>query len=396
MVSFELTPEQREIQAWVHEFALKEIRPHAAYYDRTEEFPWSIVKKAAQVGLYSFEFMQTLFADESGILPAIVAEELAWGDAGCALAIQGTGLPVMAIFSQGTPDQILKWIPACYGTVEEPAVAAYCVTEANAGSDVSLLRASAKPVEGGYLINGEKVFITNGGLGGVHVVVATLDPLLGLRGQATFIVAPGTPGLSMGTKYEKIGIRASHTASVVLQDVFVPNDCLLGGEEKLQQKLERARSGAPSHSAGALRTFELTRPIVGAQALGVARAAFEFALQYAKTRQQFGRPLIENQGISFKLADMALEIEATRALIWRALWLGKNGQIDRAQGSMAKLKAAEVAIQVTGEAIQICGGYGYMKDFPVGRWHQDSRIFAIFEGSSEIQKIVISRALAAL
>lgn len=396
MVSFELTPEQKEIQAWVHEFALKEIRPYAAQYDQSEEFPWPIIKKAAEAGIYSFEFMQQMFADESGILPALVAEELAWGDAGIALALQGTGLPVMAIFSGGTPEQILQWIPACYGTVEAPAVAAYCVTEAGAGSDVSLLRTSAKKVAGGYLLNGEKTFITNGGLGGVHVVVATVDPTLGLRGQATFILAPATHGLTMGEKYSKMGIRASHTASVVLQDVFVPSDCLLGGEEKLQQKLERARSGAPSRAAGALKTFELTRPLVGAQALGIARAAFEQALAYAKVRTAFGHPIIEHQAIAFKLADMAVEIESTRQLIWHALWLGKNSTIDLAQGSMAKLKAAEVAIRVTDEAIQICGGYGYIREFGIERLHRDAKIFSLFEGTSEIQRLVISRALAAL
>ena len=380
----------------MHEFALKEIRPHAAYYDQTEEFPWPIVKKAAQAGIYSFEFMQQMFADESGILPAIVAEELAWGDAGIALAIQGTGLPVMAIFSQGTPEQIMQWIPACYGTLEEPALGAYCVTEANAGSDVSSLLTSAKRVEGGYLLNGTKTFTTNGGIAKVHVVVAAVDPSFGLRGQATFIVPPGTPGLTMGEHYSKMGIRASWTAEVVLQDVFVPDDCLLGGAEKLQKKLERAHSGAPSHSAGALKTFELTRPIVGAQALGVARAAFEHALAYAKERKQFGHPLIENQAIAFQLADMATELEAARALIWHALWLAKHDAIDRAQGSMAKLKAAEVAIKITNEAIQIFGGYGYIREFGIERLARDAHIFNLFEGTREMQRLVISRALSAL
>ena len=396
MVSFELTPEQKEIQSWVHEFALKEIRPHAAYYDQTEEFPWPIVKRAAEVGIYSFEFMQQMFADESGLLPAIVAEELAWGDAGCALALQASGLPAMAIFSGGTPEQIMQWIPACYGTPAEPALGAYCVTEANAGSDVSMLRASAKRVESGWLLNGVKSLISNGGIAKVHVVVATVEPTLGLRGQATFIVPPGTPGLSVGEHYSKMGIRASWTAEVVLQDVFVPSDCLLGGEEKLNKKLERARAGAPSRSAGALKTFELTRPLVGAQALGVARAAFEMALVYAKERKQFGHPIIENQAIAFQLADMSMAIEAARALIWHALWLGKHDQIDRAQGSMAKLMAAEVAIKVTNEAMQIFGGYGYLKEFNIERLVRDAHIFNLFEGTREVQRLVISRALAAL
>jgi acyl-CoA dehydrogenase len=200
----------------------------------------------------------------------------------------------------------------------------------------------------------------------------------------------------MGKKEKKMGIRASHTAEVLFEDVRVPADCLLGGEEKLQAKIERAKAGQHSRSSVALKTFELSRPIVGAQALGIARAAFEFALQYAKERKQFGRPIIENEAIAFMLADMATEIEATRALIWRAIWEGRSGgEFKKAEGSMAKLKAGEVAVRVTEQAIQICGGYGYIRDFPVEKWHRDAKIYTLFEGTSEIQRLVISRALAA-
>jgi alkylation response protein AidB-like acyl-CoA dehydrogenase len=193
-----------------------------------------------------------------------------------------------------------------------------------------------------------------------------------------------------------MGIRASDTSEVILEDVRVPSDYLLGGEEKLEAKLARARSGLSSRSSVALKTFESTRPVVGAQALGIARAAFEFALQYAKERKQFGRPIIENQAVAFKLADMATEIEAARGLIWRALWESRNGgEFKKAEGSMAKLKAGEVAVKVTEEAIQICGGYGYIRDFPVEKWHRDAKIYTLFEGTSEIQRLVISRAIAA-
>jgi acyl-CoA dehydrogenase len=193
-----------------------------------------------------------------------------------------------------------------------------------------------------------------------------------------------------------MGIRASHTGEVILEDVRVPADCLLGGDERLEAKLARGRAGTSSRSNVAMKTFEATRPIVGAQALGIARAAFEFALDYAKQRKQFGRPIIDNQAIAFKLADMALEIEAARALIWRALWEGRNGgEFKKAEGSMAKLKASEVAVKVTEEAIQICGGYGYIRDFPVEKWHRDAKIYTLFEGTSEIQRLVISRTLAA-
>jgi acyl-CoA dehydrogenase len=398
MVSFELTDDQREIRDWVHGFAEREIRPVAPHYDEAEEFPWEVVHKAAEIGLYSPEFLAQTFQDETGIMPALVAEELTWGCAGIALAIQGTGLPVAAIFNQGTPEQIATWVPACYGKPKEPVVGAFCATEADAGSDVSAYKTRAVKSNGDWVVNGEKVFITNGGIADVHVVVATVDPALGSRGHASFVVPKGTAGLSQGKKEKKLGIRASHTATVVLNDVRVPSECLLGGEEKLEAKLARAREGqSTGRSNVAMKTFEATRPLVGAQALGIARAAFEFALQYAKERRQFGRPIIENQAIAFKLADMAVEIEAARGLIWRALWEGRSGgKFTMAEGSMAKLKAGEVAVKVTDEAIQICGGYGYIREFPVEKWHRDAKIYTIFEGTSEIQRVVISRALAAM
>src|SRR5213078_1667489 len=382
MISFELTDEQREIRDWVHAFAEKEIRPVAAQYDESEEFPWPVVKKAAEVGLYGVDFLQQTYADSTGIMPALVSEELTWGCAGIALAIQGTGLPIAAIFSQGTPDK--------------PALGAFAVTEPDAGSDVSSMKTRAVRKNGEWVLNGQKIFITNGGIADVHVVVAAVEPDLGTRGQASFVVPPGTKGLRMGKKEKKMGIRASHTAEVLLEDCTVPAENVLGGMEKLEGRLARAREGKSQRSSTALKTFELSRPIVGAQALGIARAAFEFALQYAKERKQFGRTLIENEAIAFMLADMATEIEATRALIWRALWEGRNGgEFTKAEGSMAKLKAGEVAVKVTEQAIQICGGYGYIRDFPVEKWHRDAKIYTLFEGTSEIQRLVISRALAA-
>ena len=397
-VSFDLTDEQKEIRDWVHDFAEREIRPVAHEYDEKEEFPWEVVQKAAEIGLYSHEFLGQTFGDATGIMPALVAEELTWGCAGIALAIQGTGLPVAAIFGQGTPEQISTWIPECYGTPKDVKLGAFCATEADAGSDVSAYKTTAVKQNGDWVLNGEKVFITNGGIANVHVVVASVDRELGSRGHASFVVPPNTPGLTQGKKEKKLGIRASHTATVVLNDVRVPSDCLLGGEEKLEAKLARARGGqSTGRSNVAMKTFESTRPVVGAQALGIARAAFEFALQYAKERKQFGRPIIENQAIAFKLADMAMEIQAARAMIWRALWESRNGgEFKMAEGSMAKLKAGEVAVWVTDQAIQICGGYGYIRDFPVEKWHRDAKIYTIFEGTSEIQRLVISRALQAM
>jgi acyl-CoA dehydrogenase len=229
----------------------------------------------------------------------------------------------------------------------------------------------------------------------VHVVTASVDPELGSRGQAVFVVPPGTPGLAAGRKLGKLGLRASHTADVFLAQVRVPGRCLLGGREALAQRLAQARSGQPAAGQAAMRTFELTRPAVGAQAVGIARAAYEYALAYASGRVQFGRPIVEHQAVAFALADMRTEIDAARLLVWRAAWMGKNGRrFDAGQGSMSKLKAGEVAVAVTERAVQILGGAGYLADHPVERWYRDAKVYTIFEGTSEIQRLVIARAIS--
>jgi acyl-CoA dehydrogenase len=397
MPHFGLTEEQVEFRKWLHEFAEKEVRPAAPHYDETEEFPWPVVKKAAEIGLYAFDFYQQSATDESGLFLVLASEELAWGCAGIALGILGTGLPLAALASSGTPEQLMKWVPLMFGTPDDPRLGAFAVTEPQAGSDVSSLRTTAKRERDGWLLNGRKVFITNGGIADVHIVVATVDPNLGHRGQASFVIGKDTPGLSQGKKERKLGIRASHTAEVVLEDCWIPGDQLLGGEERLQAKIEKAKHGEKTgRTSGALATFEATRPLVGAQALGIARASWEFARDYAKERQTFGRPIIEHQGVAFKLADMAMETDAARLLVWRAAWMARTGQpFVHAEGSMSKLKAGEVAVRVAEEAVQILGGYGYIKDFPVEKWYRDAKIYCLFEGTSEIQRLVISRSLAA-
>jgi acyl-CoA dehydrogenase len=411
MIGFELAEDQVAAQKWAREFAEKEIRPVAPGYDESEDFPWPVVKKAAEVGLYGLDFYRMIGEDDSGILQPLIVEELCWGCAGISLGIFGSGLPLVALMGSGTPDQIATWAPRMFGTPEDPSVAAFAVTEPGAGSDVSSLRTRAVRDGGDWVLNGQKVFITNGGIADVHVVVATVDPSLGHRGQASFVVPPGTPGLRQGKKERKLGIRASHTAEVLLEDCRLPADCLLGGEERLNAKLEAARSRAAGEArspgageardkdqrrtsgSGALRTFEATRPIVGAQAVGIARAAFEFARDYARERTQFGKPIAAQQAVAFKLADMATEIDAARLLVWRASWMARNGApFAHAEGSMSKLKAGEVAVRVTDEAIQVLGGYGYIRDFPVEKWHRDAKIYCLFEGTSEIQRLVISRA----
>jgi acyl-CoA dehydrogenase len=398
--SLDLSEDQQTIQAWVHEFAEDVVRPAAHEWDEREEFPWPVVKEAAAVGLYGWEFMASSLSDPAGLTLPIAIEELFWGDAGIGLSIMGSGLAAAGISGNGTPDQIMEWVPQCYGTAEDVKLGAFCVSEPDAGSDVSSLRTRAVYDEttDEWVLNGTKAWITNGGIADVHVVVAAVDPELKGRGQASFVVPPGTPGLSMGQKYQKHGIRASHTAEVVLEDVRVPGRCLLGGKDRLDEKLARAREAG--HSGGkqpAKSTFEATRPAVGAQALGVARAAYEFALDYAKERVAFGKPIIMNQAIAFKLADMKTEIDAARLLVHRAAWMAATKKTFVAgEGSMSKLKASEVAVWVTEQAIQILGGYGYTREYPVERWHRDAKIFTIFEGTSEIQRLVISRNISGL
>jgi acyl-CoA dehydrogenase len=396
-MDFQLTEDHLTTRKWAHDFADKEIRPVASEYDESEDFPWPVVKRAAEIGLYSKDFWTDMVAgDPSGLILPLVMEETSWGCAGISLGIFGTGLPLAALAYSATPEQLREWAPRMFGTTSEPRIAAFAVTESGAGSDVSALRTTARRDGDEWVLKGRKVFITNGGIADVHVVVATVDPELGHRGQAAFIVGPDTPGLSQGKKERKLGIRASHTAEVILDDCRVPLENVAGGMERLEAKLEAARSKNGTRQHHALKTFEMTRPSTAAQALGIARAALEYAVGYAKERSTFGKPIIEHQGIAFKLADMAMEVDASRLLTWRAAWMAKNGvDFNHAEGSMSKLKASETAVAVTEQAVQILGGYGYVKDFPVEKWYRDAKIYTIFEGTSEIQRLVISRALAA-
>ncbi|MGW3569246.1 acyl-CoA dehydrogenase family protein [Streptomyces sp. NPDC000941] len=399
--SFELDDDQKAVRDWIHGFAVDVMRPAAAEWDEREETPWPIIQEAAKIGLYSLDFYAQQYFDPTGLGIPMTMEELFWGDAGIALSIVGTSLAAVAVLANGTEEQVGTWIPPMYGDANDVKVAAFCSSEPDAGSDVAALRTRAvyDEAKDEWVINGTKTWVTNGGIAGVHVVIASVDPELGARGHASFVVPPGTPGLSQGQKFKKHGIRASHTAEVVLEDVRVPGHCLLGGKEKLDERLararERARSGTERGKNAAMATFEASRPAVGAQAVGVARAAYEVALEYAKTRVQFGRPIIDNQGIAFQLADMRTRIDAARLLVWRASWMATAGKpFTAAEGSMSKLFAGETAKAVTAQAVQILGGNGFTREYPVERMHRDAAIFTIFEGTSEIQRLVIARTLS--
>jgi alkylation response protein AidB-like acyl-CoA dehydrogenase len=407
-----LTEDQQTVQKWVHEFAENVVRPVAAEWDEREQTPWPVIQEAAKAGLYSLDFFAQQWGDESGISIPIVMEELFWGDAGIGLSIVGTTLGVAGILSSGTMDQIGEWVPQCFGTEDDVKLAALAVSEPGAGSDVSSMKTRAVYDEATdeWVLNGVKTWITNGGIADVHVVVAAVDPALKARGQASFVIGPDFKGrgLAQGQKFKKHGIRASHTAEVVLDDLRLPGSALLGGKGKLDERLAKAQERAAALARGeqvtsartkggqaAMATFEASRPSVGAQAVGIARAAYEYALDYAKTREQFGRPIVQNQAIAFMLADMKMKIDAARLLVWRAAWMGKTGQpFTAGEGSMSKLYAGETAVEVTEKAIQVLGGNGYTREYPVERWHRDAKIYTIFEGTSEIQRLIISRAIS--
>src|ERR1700732_191427 len=398
--SMELTQDQKDIRDWVHGFAADVVRPAAHEWDEKEQTPWPIIQEAAKIGLYGFEGLAQFFADPTGLTLPIVNEELFWGDAGIGMSIMGTSLAVAAILGQGSGEQIGEWIPRCFGTPEEVKVAAFCASEPNAGSDVSAVRTRAKFDESTneWVINGQKAWATNGGIADVHVVIATIDPELGSRGHAAFVVPMSeAKGITQGTKVSKHGLRASHTADVFLDDCRIPAGYVLGGKEKLDERVARVREGKKSKSQAAMQTFESSRPTGGPQALGIARAAYEYALEYAKDREQFGRKIIENQAIAFTLARMKMEIDAARLLVWRASWMGRNQHpFENAEGSMSKLKSGEVAVWVTERAMQILGGNGYTREYPVERWHRDAKIYDIFEGTAEIQQLVIARAISGI
>jgi len=383
---------QLEFQQHCRRFAREVIRPVAGKHDREQSVPWEVLKEARVWDLHGLEHIQRMASDPDGLLTIIYAEELHWGCAGIALAIQASSLAAAGIASSGTPEQIARWVPECFGSGDDIKLGAYAVTEAGAGSDVKSLRTTATLAGDEWVLNGTKVFISNGGIADVTVVVATVDPDLGHRGQASFIVPKGTPGFSQGKKEDKLGIRASHTGEVVLEDCRVPMEYLLGGKEKLDRKLDRARSGRSSGSSGALATFEVTRPFVGASALGIAQAAYEWTLEYLEDRSEDGVPLTEQQRIQQTLADVATEIEAARLLVWRAAWMGRNGiPMTGGQGSMSKLKAGDVTMWATTTLMDVIGPYAQTTDCPLEKWFRDAKIYQIFEGTAQVQRLVISR-----
>lgn len=375
MVSFKLSDEQLAMKEMAHEFAEKEMRPKAADYDRGHEFPEDVMKKAFEVGFLTCTIPAAY--NGGGLTDfeiALISEELAWGCAGMYTTMMANSLAFTPILMFGTEEQKKRLLTPF---TERMSFASYCLTEREAGSDTSAIKTSARKTGTEYVINGSKCFITNGGIASLYVVFANSAPEKGARGLSVFLIPRETPGVSIGKIEDKMGQRASNTSEVFFEDVRVPAANMLG------------REGAGFLIA--MRTFDKTRAAVGAAGVGLARAALEYAVQYAKTRVQFGKPIATFQAIAFKLAEMAMEIEAARLLVWRAAWLIDQGLPCGMESAMAKCFGSDVAMKTALEALQIFGGYGYMKDYPIEKLVRDAKLLQIYEGTNEIQRLVISR-----
>ena len=373
MISFTPTEEQRGLQALAHEFAERELRPIAAECDKTDSFPPALLAKAANLGLTSYAIPREYGGGGvDAVTAALVAEELSWGCAGLAATIGATMFPVRPLVRFGTDDQRSLYLPRLAS--EEGCLAAIAFTEPHAGSDLQAIQASAVREGDEYVLSGEKCYITNGGIAEITIVFAKLDGAV-----TAFIVEHGDPGVVAGRKEQKLGLRASYTGSVVLDGARIPADRLLGDEGQ--------------GFLIAMDFFEASRPQVASSAVGIARAAFEYAADYARERKAFGKPLVVKQGVSFALADMAMEIEAARLLVWKACAAVDAGEDAGLAGSYAKAFAADAAMRATTGAVQVLGGAGIMDDHPVEKWFRDAKVMQIVEGTSEIQRLVISAYL---
>jgi acyl-CoA dehydrogenase len=376
-VSFALTEEQVALRDLAHEFAEKEIRPKAAEYDERSTHPADVIEKAHEVGL-----MNPHIPEEYGGLGLsifdgmLIGEELSWGCSGIAVSIVANMLGSAPIVLAGTDEQKRKWLPPL---VESPLLCSFALTEPNAGSDVSGIQTTAVREDDEYVLNGSKMFITNAGHAAWIVVFASTDRSLGHRGLSAFVVPTDLAGVTIEKHLDKMGQRATDTSALAFQDVRVPAESRLG-EEGEGFKI-------------AMRTLDHTRPGTAAGAVGVARAAYEHSVEYSRERVQFGQPIAMNQGVNFLIADMAAEIEAARLLTWQAAWLLDQGKRATLQSSFAKRFASDTAMKVTTDAVQIFGGYGYIKEYPVEKLMRDAKLFQIYEGTSQIQRLVIAREI---
>src|SRR3989454_10280570 len=376
MVEFDLTDEQRLLQKTAHEFAEREMRPVALEYDKKGTVPWDIIQKAHAIGLDT-AFIPEAYGGggiDSALTHVIVNEELNWGCAGMATGLIGAGLAYLPIIHMGTEEQKKRFLTRFTG--KEARLGALCLTEPDAGSDVANISTTAKKDGDEWVLNGVKRFITNGGIADIHVGFATLDKSRAHFGIRAFVVEHGTPGLKAGKGEDKMGVRASHTAEGILDDCRIPQDNLLGSDES-------------TAFYGAMKTLESSRPLVAAGAVGIARAAYEYALDYSRKRRAFGSPIAKKQAIAFMLADMKTKIDAARLLTWRAAWMLDPDQPMNKEASNAEVFAADMGMEGTTDAVQILGGAGYMKEQPRGKGVRGAKNFQNWEGRSHDQRVVL-------
>ncbi len=376
-VSFALSDEQKALRELAREFAEKEIRPKAAEYDENQTHAADVIAKAHELGLMNLHVPEPLgglgLSTFDGIL---VGEELNWGCSGIGTSIGANGLGSGPVIIAGTEEQKARWLPPL---LEEPILCSFGLSEPEAGSDVAKLKTTAQRRGNEYVLNGSKTFITNAGRAAWTVVFGKTDPTQGNRGMSAFIVPMDTLGVELEEHLDKMGQRATDTSAFAMTDVVIPAENRIGAEGE-GFKI-------------AMKTLDFTRPGTAAGAVGVAQAAFEHAVAYAKQRVTFDVPIAMHQGVNFLIADMATEIEAARLLVWQAAWLHDRGGRATLQSSFAKRFAADTAMKVTTDAVQIFGGYGYMKEYPVEKLMRDAKLFQIYEGTSQIQRLVIAKEI---
>jgi acyl-CoA dehydrogenase len=376
-VSFALSEEQKGLRALAREFAEKEIRPKAAEYDEHSTHPADVIATAHELGLMNLHipaaYGGTALSAFDGML---IGEELSWGCSGIGTALSANGLGAAPVILSGSEEQKATWLPPL---VETPILCSFGLSEPDAGSDVARMKTTAVRRGDEYVLNGSKTFITNAGYAAWTVVFAKTDPTKGHKGISAFIVPMDTPGVMIEEHLQKMGQRSTDTSAFALQDVVVPAENRIG-EEGDGFKI-------------AMKTLDFTRPGTAAGAVGVAQAAYELAVEYAKQRVTFDVPIAMHQGVSFMIADMAAQIEAARLLVWQCAWLHDQGQRATLQSSFAKLFAADTVMKVTTDAVQVFGGYGYMKEYPVEKLMRDAKLFQIYEGTSQIQRLVIAKEI---
>jgi butyryl-CoA dehydrogenase len=375
MIDYFLTEEQKMLKDLAHEIAEEKVRPVASQYDETQEFPWEIMKILAQSDLFGVYIDEEYGGTGGGVLELVlVTEELSRACGGIAVCYAASALGTYPLILYGTKEQKEKYLP---DLASGRKLAAFGLTEPNAGSDAAGIETKAERKGDYYILNGRKQWITNGGEAEVYTVIAMTDKSKGARGASAFILEKGMEGFSFGKKEDKLGIRASATRELIFDDCKVPKENLLGREGM--------------GFIVAMRTFDISRPGVAAQALGIAQGALELAIEYAHQRHQFGKPISSFQGIQFMFADLATQIEAARALIYSVCRMIDNGRKDVGKESaMAKLFASDVCMKVAIEALQIFGGYGYMKDYPIEKYFRDAKITQIYEGTNQIMRNVIA------